>query len=118
MILDRLVAETVAFHDTGAKVFDQHIGFRDEILRDFLTAIASEVDPNGRFVAVKRQEVGRIAFDLGRFVMTDVVAMRRILNLDDLRAEDPRIAAEEASDRAPEPASAGLAPTARDMACE
>ena len=92
--LDICVREPERLEHADLVVLDEHLGFCCERADDFLAGRRLDVNAYGLFVAVRRDEVCRLAgiaailvLHEGRSIAARVVADARLLDLDDLGAE-------------------------------
>ena len=86
-LIDPLPRETHAIQGAGAKILDQHVGFLDHLLEDFLPLRVLGVERQRALVAVEHREIqGVRILDMTELIARDV-ACTGTLHLDHVRAE-------------------------------
>ena len=84
---DAVIVEAEPFHDSIGKIFDDDVGARDELERDFPPRIGFEIERDAALVAIGAEIKGALSTAGGGHVMTTVITLDRHLDLDDLGAE-------------------------------
>ena len=81
-----LITEPQTFHDARREILDQHVGGLQQAAHHAGAAGLFEIDRHAALVAVHHQERRGLVPDLRRDHVAAVVAVRRLLDLDDVGA--------------------------------